>query len=48
MTKPRIFVTRMHPGKGPGNGASLAADRVEVWPDPLPPAYDGCCKKHRA
>src|SRR5512143_774404 len=41
MTKPRIFVTRMIPEKGLEMVRSLAADySIEVWQDPLPPAYD--------
>ena len=41
MTKPRIFVTRMIPPKGLAMVQNLAADYdIEVWQDPLPPAYD--------
>jgi len=41
MTRPRIFVTRVIPEKGLAMVRSLAADYdIEVWPDPLPPAYD--------
>ena len=46
MTRPRIFVTRLIPAKGPGNGAGLAAEYdIEVWQDPLPPPMRRCCKK---
>ncbi len=41
MTKPRIFVTRLIPPKGLAMVQNLAADYdIEVWQDPLPPAYD--------
>jgi glyoxylate reductase len=48
MTKPRIFVTRMLPEKGLDMVQSLAADYdVEVWQEPLPPAYDVLLHKAR-
>ena len=41
MTKPRVFVTRMIPPKGREMVENLAAAYdIEVWQDPLPPAYD--------
>ena len=46
MTKPRIFVSRLIPEKGLEMVRGLAADySVEVWPDPLPPAYDALLQK---
>ncbi len=48
MTKPRIFVTRMIPEKGLDMVQGLASDYdVEVWQDPLPPAYDVLLQKAR-
>jgi glyoxylate reductase len=48
MTNPRIFVTRLIPEKGLEMVQSLAADYdIEVWPDPLPPAYDMLLRKVR-
>ncbi len=46
MAKPRLFVTRIIPRKGLDMVQSLRADYdVEVWPDPLPPAYDVLLQK---
>jgi glyoxylate reductase len=46
MAKPRIFVTRVIPEKGLQMVQGLAADYdIEVWRDPLPPAYDVLLQK---
>jgi len=46
MTKPRIFVTRQIPEKGLEMVQSLAADYdIEVWQEPLPPAYEVLLQK---
>jgi glyoxylate reductase len=46
MTKPRIFVTRMIPPQGLEMVQDLAiAYDIEVWRDPLPPAYDVLLQK---
>jgi glyoxylate reductase len=48
MTKPRIFVTRLIPEKGLDMVQSLAADYdIELWQDPLPPAYEVLLQKAR-
>src|SRR5512134_1297996 len=46
MTRPRIFVTRLIPEKGLEQVQGHAADyEVEVWSDPLPPAYEVLLQK---
>src|SRR5512138_2992510 len=46
MSRPRIFVTRQIPEKGLEMVHSLTGDyEIEVWPDPLPPAYDVLLQK---
>ena len=46
MTKPRIFVTRVIPSKGLEMVQNLAAAYdIDVWQDPLPPAYDVLLQK---
>lgn len=46
MSKPRIFVTRILPQKGLDMVQTLSADYdIEVWQDPLPPAYDALIDK---
>ena len=48
MTKPRIFVTRRIPQKGLDLVRQLETEYdVEVWPHPLPPAYDVLTQKVR-
>lgn len=48
MTRPRIFVTRLIPEKGLEMVQSLAPDyEIEVWQDPLPPAYEVLLQKIR-
>jgi len=46
MSKPRLFVTRLIPQKGLDMVQTLSADYdIEVWPHPLPPAYDVLLEK---
>ena len=46
MSKPRLFVTRIIPPKGLDMVQALSADYdIEVWQDPLPPAYDALIEK---
>jgi glyoxylate reductase len=46
MTRPRIFVTRLMPPHGLDMVQSLAANYdIDVWRDPLPPAYDVLAQK---
>jgi glyoxylate reductase len=46
MARPRLFVTRIIPQKGLDMVQTLSADYdIEVWPDPLPPAYDVLIEK---
>lgn len=46
MSKPRLFVTRHIPPKGLDMVQSLRADYdLEVWLDPLPPAYEVLLQK---
>lgn len=46
MSKPRIFVTRIIPQKGLDRVQTLSADYdIEVWPEPLPPAYEALIDK---
>ncbi len=46
MSKPRLFVTRLIPQIGLDMVQSLSADYdIEVWPNPLPPAYDVLLQK---
>ena len=48
MTKPRIFLTRIIPQQGLDMVRRLETDYdVEVWPHPLPPAYDVLTQKVR-
>ncbi len=48
MSKPRLFVTRLIPHNGLEMMQALSADYdVEVWQDPLPPAYDVLIEKAR-
>jgi glyoxylate reductase len=48
MSRPRLFVTRIIPQKGLDLVRTLSADYdIEVWPDPLPPAYDVLIEKAR-
>ena len=48
MSKPRLFVTRVIPQKGLEMVQALSADYdVEVWQNPLPPAYDVLIEKAR-
>lgn len=46
MSKPRLFVTRLIPQKGLDMVQTLSADYdIEVWSEPLPPAYDVLLEK---
>ncbi|MFN8595252.1 MAG: D-glycerate dehydrogenase [Anaerolineae bacterium] len=46
MSKPRLFVTRVIPPKGLDLLRPLEAEYdLEVWPNPLPPAYDVLASK---
>ncbi len=46
MPKPRIFVTRVIPQQGLDMVQALSADYdIEVWQNPLPPAYDMLAEK---
>ena len=46
MSRPRLFVTRIIPQKGLDMVQTLSADYdIEVWQDPLPPAYDALIEK---
>ena len=46
MPKPRIFVTRVIPQQGLDMVQALSANYdIEVWQNPLPPAYDVLAEK---
>ena len=48
MPRPRLFVTRRIPSIGLEMVQSLSAEYdIEVWPDPLPPAYEVLLEKVR-